>query len=231
MRRLMCRAMEEAVDRGECFMVLKPVAKELYWPYQFDYCFDFSGEKPSLPEDTGEGGLLSNRVLDHFVEQYKKAMESINAYGLRDRAYYEEVLRELSTEGGKCRILKDGYILYYPDGMVREWIGGGVVNNPNLDIMARMTDVKRLLSQLRFDGSIFAESTIELRDIFLPENNGRFRLIFRNGHCMVKKIDEKCDIICDISQFTQLIFGYQEIGDPVLDQIFDHQENYFIEEV
>ncbi|MGI6707269.1 MAG: GNAT family N-acetyltransferase [Clostridia bacterium] len=81
--------------------------------------------------------------------------------------------------------------------------------------MNRIVDLKKALSLVRYPekaGSI----VLEVRDNFLPWNNGTFSVAWDKGEVEVKESSKSPDLICDIQGLTQLLTGYVSLDDLLL---------------
>lgn len=81
--------------------------------------------------------------------------------------------------------------------------------------MARVIHVPKVLETMRMpkDAGLF---TIEVKDAFLSENEGVYKIQYQDGHVQtVEKIQGSADLTVDIADFTQLalgVMGLEEIA-------------------
>ena len=86
------------------------------------------------------------------------------------------------------------------------------------DIMARIHDVEAVLKAVKYPNTP-GRFTVRVRE---PQSTGHnpdktdgcWRVTYGNGTASVERLDENapCDLDCDISAFTRLIFGFDSIG-------------------
>lgn len=91
--------------------------------------------------------------------------------------------------------------------MVPEWsLGAARWNLLHNAGMVRVINVRHILELAAYIGS--GQLTLEVRDPQIPENNGRFAVVFSGGKALsVERIHEEADVVMDISAFSALISG------------------------
>ena len=126
MKHLMTYTLEEIVS------LLMAIDYRLYKRYGFDHCYDQI--QYNLRTDELLGFRLSSKLRKATFEDaetlsriYTKAMESLNGYAVRDEAYFNRFIKEVSSESGYIYIDEENnsYIAYYIQGdtfFVRELI-------------------------------------------------------------------------------------------------------------
>ena len=132
MKHLMTYTLEELYKNGEIVSLLMAIDYRLYKRYGFDHCYDQI--QYNLRTDELLGFRLSSKLRKATFEDaetlsriYTKAMESLNGYAVRDKAYFNRFMKEVSSESGYIYIDEENnsYIAYYIQGdtfFVRELI-------------------------------------------------------------------------------------------------------------
>ena len=132
MKHLMTYTLEELYKNGEIVSLLMAIDYRLYKRYGFDHCYDQI--QYNLRTDELLGFRLSSKLRKATFEDaetlsriYAKAMESLNGYAVRDKAYFNRFIKEVSSESGYIYIDEENnsYIAYYIQGdtfFVRELI-------------------------------------------------------------------------------------------------------------
>lgn len=132
MKHLMAYTLEELYKNGEIVSLLMAIDYRLYKRYGFDHCYDQI--QYNLRTDELLGFRLSSKLRKATFEDaetlsriYTKAMESLNGYAVRDGAYFNRFIKEVSSESGYIYIDEENnsYIAYYIQGdtfFVRELI-------------------------------------------------------------------------------------------------------------
>lgn len=132
MKHLMTYTLEELYKNGEIVSLLMAIDYRLYKRYGFDHCYDQI--QYNLRTDELLGFRLSSKLRKATFEDaetlsriYTKAIESLNGYAVRDEAYFNRFIKEVSSESGYIYIDEENnsYIAYYIQGdtfFVRELI-------------------------------------------------------------------------------------------------------------
>ena len=132
MKHLMTYTLEELYKNGEIVSLLMAIDYRLYKRYGFDHCYDQI--QYNIRTDELLGFRLSSKLRKATFEDaetlsriYTKAMESLNGYAVRDEAYFNRFMKEVSSESGYIYIDEENnsYITYYIQGdtfFVRELI-------------------------------------------------------------------------------------------------------------
>ena len=132
MKHLMTYTLEELYKNGEIVSLLMAIDYRLYKRYGFDHCYDQI--QYNLRTDELLGFRFSSKLRKATFEDaetlsriYTKAMESLNGYAVRDEAYFNRFIKEVSSESGYIYIDEENnsYIAYYIQGdtfFVRELI-------------------------------------------------------------------------------------------------------------
>lgn len=132
MKHLMTYTLEELYKNGEIVSLLMAIDYRLYKRYGFDHCYDQI--QYNIRTDELLGFRLSSKLRKATFEDaetlsriYTKAMEFLNGYAVRDEAYFNRFMKEVSSESGYIYIDEENnsYIAYYIQGdtfFVRELI-------------------------------------------------------------------------------------------------------------
>lgn len=167
---------------------------------------------------------------------YHSYVRDANADGYCDRtkADFAQRLDELAADGGfGCLVFREenglpvGYYFEESDGNVPELvlsdyailgeIGALAGHSVTLPLwiergrelpgnQARIVNVKKLLSLLRFDKSVCAAIRLRIRDSVLCHNNVTLSLVIAQGEVMVEECAE-WDYEVSVEDLTRLVFG------------------------
>lgn len=262
MDRLLRAALNDMYENKMPFAFLMPANAAIYEPYQFTYIYDRQeyalregeGEPVDFMDEKEIPGLMAfatdwlSRHCDVFIR--------------RDEEYYKVLLKELKAQNGGICLLHTaeegsdgkseigGYFLYAKEeekGEIQEAVSGDASyeagREPRLPflsraektpmIMARIVDVKEMLSLLRAkDGEV--EVVVEIDDPILAANNGRWRCkwsaqrsciqkLSHTSECLTKPTEEQSSeaeteaeagngveiLHVTIQNLTAWVFGYQ----------------------
>ena len=182
MARLLRKALKLSHKSGKGLVYLVPSVKGLYEKFGFSpYGERFSPlTLCSLKEKYDN--VVYTEYSEELVERlravfYGKIAPLFEDYIIRDKAYYETLLKGVFVEGGKVIFLEkdgvsEGYILESDAGI---WeVAHESLTTKNY-AMARIVNVENV----EFDAEKLAEGYYRIEDKFLPENQGLF--YFRNG--------------------------------------------------
>ena len=182
MARLLRKALKLSYKNGKGFVYLVPAVKGLYEKFGFSpYGERFSPIVLCMIKEHYES-VVYTEYSEELVERlqavfYGKIAPLFEDYIIRDKAYYETLLKGLFAEGGKVSFFEkrgacDGYILESDAGI---WeVAHKIMTRKNY-AMARIVNVENV----EFDKEKLAEGYYRIEDKFLPENQGLF--YFRNG--------------------------------------------------
>lgn len=162
MKALIRKALKDMYQDGENFTFLMPAAEAIYLPHDFRTVYEqkkryFHGEgEPLKIEETGELALLAEAYLSAHYQVYVK----------RDAAYYERLMKEYASDGGRLMVKKDGdkivdCLIDVPDKEQAE--------KEKPKIMVRIVDVRRMLMSLHLK-SLMAVC-FQITDPVIEENN------------------------------------------------------------
>lgn len=110
-------------------------------------------------------------------------------------------------------------------------------------MMGRMINLEKYLKNLDVDSSVEESIGISVKDDFIKENNGVFKIILKNQSLTIEKGDFDYDVELDINTITQLAFSYIDASEAFLlnnidenkkvknflDTIFSKRYNYINE--
>ena len=182
MARLIRKALKLSYKNGKGFVYLVPAVKGLYEKFGFSpYGERFSPIVLCMIKDIYDS-VVYTEYSEELVERlqtvfYGKIAPLFEDYIIRDKAYYETLLKGLFAEGGKVSFFEkrgvcDGYILESDAGI---WeVAHKNMTRKNY-AMARIVNVENV----EFDKEKLAEGYYRIEDKFMPENQGLF--YFRNG--------------------------------------------------
>ena len=182
MARLIRKALKLSYKNGKGFVYLVPTVKGLYEKFGFSpYGERFSTIALCMIKDIYDS-VVYTEYSEELVERlqtvfYGKIAPLFEDYIIRDKAYYETLLKGLFAEGGKVSLFErrgvcEGYILESDAGI---WeVAHKNMTRKNY-AMARIVNVENV----EFDKEKLAEGYYRIEDKFMPENQGLF--YFRNG--------------------------------------------------
>lgn len=83
-------------------------------------------------------------------------------------------------------------------------------------MMGRVINFKGYLESLEIDNNIKSSINISIKDNYIKENNGVFKLILENKKIKVEKDNLNYDVEFDINTITQLAFSYIDVEEAFL---------------
>ena len=232
MRRLLDRCFLDMYEEQMPFCFLVPVDPAIYQPFDFTYISDLSTKKlnqagithlnrRSFMEQSDECKEVSNFVEGQLEKQYE-------VYALRNEEYYQDLSKEVRSDSGDLIVLttKDeketltGVWAYYGEtaGALREliclpeYVKESGQAKPYA--MGRIIHLERFVSviNLKEESPVSEmEMLIEIKDKFIPQNNGLFLWkLDRKGSSIspVKESGLTPHISLTISEMTSWLFGY-----------------------
>lgn len=224
MNRLLKEALELIHGKHQPFVFLMPANPRIYEPYQFTYVYDrteyeilHTAEPQIQFMDEGEIPRLREFACRRLAENY-------DVFIRRDEEYYQVLMKELEAQGGGISICKSqgeivGYFLYTKEeqetvqeaeGLEGKELPFKKKEEKKPVIMARITDVKQMLSMLRT-----AEGTIEVlfavEDALLEANSGVWRCIWSKERALIQKTRKGSAkaLAVTIDALTAWVFGYK----------------------
>lgn len=247
MNRLLRTAISDMYEKKQPFAFLMPANPAIYQPYQFTYIYD--RQEFVLHEDANEiVDFISEKecakvaafATDWLLQHYDVFMQ-------RDEDYYKVLIKELQAQNGGICFLRNsyegsteteqmnGYFLcakeagkieiqeaIYTDTTYSSLI---VPEKKTPTIMARIIDVKEMLSMLRTTGNE-VEVMLEIEDPILKENSAFWQCKWSAQEAVIQKVSdisseqkrEKTEtestsdttiFYAPIEKLTAWVFGYQ----------------------
>lgn len=204
MKALIRKALKDMYQDGENFTFLMPAAEAIYLPHDFRTVYEqekryFHGEgEPLKIEEAGELAELAESYLSAHYQVYAK----------RNAAYYERLMKEYASDGGRLMVIKDG-------GRITDCL----IDVPDFEraekekpkIMVRIVDARRMLMSLRLT-SLMAVC-FQITDPVIEENNRCVVLTgteFSGAMLMEgKRVNSEGKIT--IAALTSLVFGAKTV--------------------
>lgn len=232
MRRLLDRCFLDMYEERMPFCFLVPVDPAIYQPFDFTYISDLSTKKLNQDGIThlNRRAFMERsdecKAVSEFVErQLEKQYE---VYALRNEEYYRDLSKEVRSDSGDMILLttKDeketlaGVWAYYGEtaGALRELICLPEYMKESAQAkpyaMGRIIHLERFVSviNLKEESPVSEmEMFIEIKDKFIPRNNGLFLWkLDRKGSSIspVKESGLTPHISLTISEMTSWLFGY-----------------------
>lgn len=232
MRRLLDRCFLDMYEERMPFCFLVPVDPAIYQPFDFTYISELSTKKLNQDGIThlNRRAFMERsdecKTVSEFVErQLEKQYE---VYALRNEEYYRDLSKEVRSDSGDMILLttKDeketlaGVWAYYGEtaGALRELICLPEYMKESAQAkpyaMGRIIHLERFVSviNLKEESPVSEmEMLIEIKDKFIPRNNGLFLWkLDRKGSSIspVKESGLTPHISLTISEMTSWLFGY-----------------------
>ena len=99
-------------------------------------------------------------------------------------------------------------------GILPEWSFNYIQCKRMANGMVRVINAEKALQMAKMRGT--GELTIDLRDEHIPQNNGRFHVVFENGTTtLVERTEEAADMVLTIQDFSRLLCGRYDVSDLV----------------
>lgn len=161
MAALIKRALKDMYRNGETFTFLMPAAEEIYLPHDFRTVYE--QEKRYYKGQEGYEILKEEEcaALSSAAEAYLSA--SCHVYAKRSAAYYQRLMKECASDGGRLMVKKDGgeisdCRIFFPDA-----------EEEKPKIMVRIVDVRRMLMAVKVKS--FMAACFCITDPEIEENN------------------------------------------------------------
>lgn len=231
MNRLLRTALQHMYVKKQPFTFLMPASPKIYQPYQFAYIYDRQEFEIQNTEDTPTEFMSEEEIPDimHFASEYLS--QHYDVFIRRDEAYYKILRKELQAQNGGICLIKEeneinGYFLYAREekGEIQEVVWNG--RNAQIKqtgkkpvIMARIINVKEMLSLLRTDGE---EAAVRLwiTDPILEENSGCWECVWKAEQAYIQKREDglrgkglaenEAGLTATIDNLASWVFGYRE---------------------
>lgn len=125
MKNIMEFTLEELYKKKQLVSILMPIDYRLYRKYGYEHCYDQIEYKIDI-EDLGrfktKGNIykVNNNHIKDMIEIHNDFLCGINGNVLRDEDYYNNLFKEIKSEGGHIYIHKnndyEGYLIYFLNG-------------------------------------------------------------------------------------------------------------------
>lgn len=125
MKNIMDFMLKELYRKGQLVSILMPIDYRLYRKYGYEHCYDQIEYKIDI-DDLSRfklSGSMCKVNFDHIkdmIEINNEFLADVNGNVLRDEKYYENLFKEINSEGGHVYINKnkeyEGYIIYFLNG-------------------------------------------------------------------------------------------------------------------
>lgn len=192
MRKVLNRTLRDMYDEGVPFTYLMPADEAIYTPFGFTFIFTQPVWEPV------EESLLSLKKEPVQEKIYEETAQWINdwlseryeVFALRDKAYMDVLLKELSSEKGSMAVLRDekGNIqaaeaFWGSQNAVRRFFYGGKESMVRLikkrrAIMARITNLETMVRPITVNEDCPCQTMtvfLKIKDQQIPENTGLWK--------------------------------------------------------
>lgn len=237
MDRMLKRALRDICEEGHPFTFLMPADPAIYEPYQFRYIYD----RPIYTVRRSESVPLTVSEIPQLVQfSNNLLMSRFQIFVHRDNAYYERQRLESAAQNGDVYLWKNkgeiqGYYLYakedeheeiqeamlspeFPDQSVLS-----VSREKKPIIMARIVNVRAMLSLIRMSEDKEKKLIIRVYDPMIEANNGTFLwTVSRDKSEAVYITQGSRDCTVDIMQRAKknrvdIEFNFREIPEAEVD--------------
>lgn len=125
MRNVMDFSLRDMYNRGQLVSLLMPIDYRLYRKYGYEHCYDqleYKLDVESLRQFKIHGDFKKAKDyhIEAMIDIYESELVDCNGCVHRDRAYYENLFKEVKCENGHFYIHKEddfnGYIIYFING-------------------------------------------------------------------------------------------------------------------
>ncbi|MGL4912800.1 MAG: GNAT family N-acetyltransferase [Romboutsia sp.] len=83
-------------------------------------------------------------------------------------------------------------------------------------MMGRIINLKAYLESIKVKSNIEDSINISVKDNFIEQNNGVFKIILKNNRLSINRVNETYNVKFDINTITQLSFSYIDIEEAVM---------------
>lgn len=125
MQNIMKFALKEMYKKGQLVSILMPIDYRLYRKYGYEHCYDqleYNIDIEDLRKFKLNGKLykVEDHHIEHLIEINDLFLSNVNGNVIRDKNYYENIIKEIKSEDGYIYIYEDkgykGYITYFLNG-------------------------------------------------------------------------------------------------------------------
>lgn len=236
MSELLKKALQDMYADGETFTFLMPASEKIYLPFDFRTVCEQNREYYNAADcenaevknaDTVITDARAEDAGEMAVYMEEKLSQTYQVYAKRSAAYYERLIKEYASDGGRLKIYrKDGKITDIKIAAEAEEVDGG---KPK--IMIRIVDIRRMLMSLRLKS--FMGTCFTVTDPIVEENN-RCVMITGTEFSGVMLMDgkpENSEGTITVAALASLVFGAksveevcQEDGVDMTDRMKDELE-------
>lgn len=205
MGELIRRALEDMYAEGRLFTFLMPAAEAIYLPYDFRTVYEqqirYAGTEEKAMTEANDDDC--RELADFANEQLSKKYQ---VYAKRDAAYYERLIKEYKSDGGRLLLRKE-------KGQIKDcrvWVPEKEPED-KAKIMIRIVDVRRMLMSVKVKSLIGVCFTVT--DPLIEENNRCIVLTGTefSGVMLMDAKPENSEGILPVSALSELIFGARTI--------------------
>ncbi len=206
---LMKRALCEMYGEGKTFTFLMPAAEELYLPYDFRTVYEQERRiYKEISENEGQVKEAERTDCDGLAraaETYLSA--NYQVYAKRDEAYYQRLLKEYASDGGRVMIYRDGDSItdcrFCYETMEEK--------DKKPKIMIRIIDVRRMLMSLCL--TTFTAACFTVTDPLIEENNRCIVITGTefSGVMLMDGIEKNSEGTITIAALSSFLFGAKTI--------------------
>lgn len=210
MAELLKKALHDMYQAGHTFTFLMPAAEGIYLPHDFRTVYEQEKRYYRQETDGGEGLMVCAaepkdcRELARWAQSYLE--KTYQVFARRDERYYERLLREYASDGGKLMLYRrNGELtdcrIRVPEGEEQE--------KPK--IMVRIIDVRRMVMALKV--KCLTAVCFCITDPILEENN-RCAVLFGTENSGIMYMDgkpENSEGTVTIAALASFLFGAKTV--------------------
>ncbi|HHY0136644.1 TPA: GNAT family N-acetyltransferase [Clostridioides difficile] len=122
MNKVMKFTLNELYKKGQLVSILMPIDYRLYRRFGYEHCYDqieYTINTDDLKNFKSSGKMIKSNLsqIDDLIQIDRTFLNGVNGNVLKDEHYYENLFKEIQSEGGFLYIHegneKDGYIVYF----------------------------------------------------------------------------------------------------------------------
>lgn len=214
MAALLKRALRDMYEAGQLFTFLMPASESIYLPFDFRTVYEQRGkfcQEDEAAQDVSVEAARDSDCRKLALSANRSLTEKYQVFAIRDEAYYQRLIKEYESDGGKLKI-------YRRDGEIVDCRGDypGEVQEPS-KIMVRIVDVRRMLMALSLrslTGVCFC-----VTDPVIKESNRCVALTGTefSGVMLMDGKQENAEGTVSIAALGSLIFGKKTVEEICLE--------------